>query len=265
MQPARIPGDTTNISDTWADHRARLSLGGTDFTDSAGTVMRAMNAGTVIAVDNSPGGSGGRMVTIRCNDGSLDLYEELHALSITILRGAVVAIGDQLGISAGSGFGEDFYYGAHIHVHGIHSNGVRFNLEPYIPAINGGTNPAGLPAAQPEEKQELAMFNLINGVDSKIIWATGPFRVGVQSQHDLEVLTRFRDALRKDERIDMYYGDQKRLDYYLGKMYGTPLTLEQLQKEFDEHDEFTQADFDEVKKLLTGKPAAFVDGVQVSG
>lgn len=129
-----IPGDTTNVSDNWDAHRARGSLGGTDFTDGRGTTMRAMAPGVVTIVDNSPDGSGGRYVQIRLDDGSF--IEELHATAVTAVRGQRVGYRGALGISGGSGYGSDYYYGPHIHAHGITPQGVRYNLEPYIDWAN---------------------------------------------------------------------------------------------------------------------------------
>lgn len=138
MAKYRIPGNTTGISDGWAEHRARGSLGGTDFVDGMLTPMHAMADGVVVMVDSNPGGSGGRMITIRHDDG--DSTEELHAQSFIVVRGQRVSMGQVIGYSGGSGFGLDRYYGPHIHAHGVHANGVRFDVQPLIDFANP-TNP----------------------------------------------------------------------------------------------------------------------------
>lgn len=166
MRSYTIPGNTTNISDNWEAHRARGSLGGTDFTDGRGTTMCAMQSGIVTIVDNSPDGSGGRYIRVLHDDGTST--EELHADRITAVRGQRVSLREGVGISGGSGYGDDFYYGAHIHAHGIDAAGVRFNVEPYInwadptrPAGNGGTTPIG------EETDMLFLGN------NTILWPNG--------------------------------------------------------------------------------------------
>lgn len=152
--PYRIPGATRNVSDNFADHIARGSMGGTDFTDGYGTVMHAMADGTVIAVDNNPSGSGGRMVTIMHDDGNQT--EELHGDTITAFRGMRVQKGEQIGISGASGFGQNWYYGPHIHAHGISPQGVRFDVEPYL----DGTTGAGLPGSStPNRKATTVAIN----------------------------------------------------------------------------------------------------------
>lgn len=137
--PYVVPGVTSNISDDFTDHLARGSAGGDDFTDGYGTRMQAIQGGTVVAVDNNPSGSGGRMVTIAGDDGTQ--FEELHAHQITAFRGQRRERRDELGISGASGFGQDWYYGPHIHVHGIGPDG-RFSIVPYLTTTaGGGTTP----------------------------------------------------------------------------------------------------------------------------
>jgi len=86
------------------------------------------------------------MVTVLGDDGNR--FEELHATWIDAGRGSRVEWGGHLGVSGGSGFGSDYYYGAHIHVHGINPSGYRFSVVPYID-FNNPTSPAGVGGTTP--------------------------------------------------------------------------------------------------------------------
>ncbi|WP_165906047.1 M23 family metallopeptidase [Agromyces badenianii] len=141
------PGGTLAISDGWAEHRARGSLGGTDYLDGYGTPIRAMAAGTVVMVDSNPDGSGGRMITIRHADGNST--EVLHADRWIVSRGQAVSPGQIIGYSGGSGFGADRYYGAHTHAHEVSATGIRRDVQPHVQHVHpltsspagGGTSP----------------------------------------------------------------------------------------------------------------------------
>ena len=157
--PYVVPGVTSNISDDFATHLARGSAGGDDFTDGYGTRMQAIQGGTVIAVDNNPSGSGGRMVTVLGDDGNQ--FEELHADRITAFRGQRREQRDELGISGASGFGQDWYYGPHIHVHAIDPAGRRFSIVPYL----GGGFAGGTTTPFPSQKDHTML--LFNRTESK--------------------------------------------------------------------------------------------------
>jgi hypothetical protein len=150
----RHPGATTRISDNWADHRARGSLGGTDFVDSYGTpVHAALDAAYVSIVDNSPDGSGGRVCRVTGPDG--DSVERLHHHAVTAYRGQRVNAEDVVGISGASAYGSNYGTGGpHIHEHGISAGGVRFNLEPYYWFLSGGSAPASGSNATPITEED---------------------------------------------------------------------------------------------------------------
>jgi hypothetical protein len=139
----RQPGDTTNISDNYQDHLDRGSQGGDDLTDRYGTLVRAQLDGCYVSiVDNSPDGSGGRYIRLTGPDG--DSVESLHQSSVTAARGSWWDAEGVVGRSGASAFGSDYGTGGpHIHNHGVHANGVRFNLEPYYWWLNGGSTTAG--------------------------------------------------------------------------------------------------------------------------
>lgn len=156
------PGGTLAISDNWAAHRARGSLGGTDYLDGYNTPIRAMADGVVVMVDSNPDGSGGRMITIRHHDS--DSTEVLHADRWIVTRGTVVSQGQIVGYSGGSGFGKDRYYGSHTHAHGNHSNGARFDVQPHVQHVHSLTAPAagGTTTTIPKGRHEM-----------RLVWAAG--------------------------------------------------------------------------------------------
>ncbi|TAJ46368.1 MAG: M23 family metallopeptidase [Herbiconiux sp.] len=125
-----FPCATHNISDDWAEHRARGSAGGVDFTCPYGSAVWAMAAGTVTIVDNTTAGSGGRYVRVTHEDGSSTEY--LHLSQILVKKGQKVGQGETIAKSGASGFGEEYYYGAHLHVHGITAGGARYDCTIYI-------------------------------------------------------------------------------------------------------------------------------------
>ena len=138
----RQPGNTTNISDNYATHLNRGSLGGDDLTDPYGTPVHAqLDNATVTIVDNSPDGSGGRYSRVTGPDG--DSVESLHQAGITAGRGQRVNADTVIGMSGASAYGSNYGTGGpHIHNHGVRANGVRFNLEPYYWFLSGGSAPA---------------------------------------------------------------------------------------------------------------------------
>lgn len=157
------PGGTLAISDGWAEHRARGSLGGTDYLDGYGTPIRAMADGVVVMVDSNPDGSGGRMITIRHNDS--DSTEVLHADRWIVARGTVVTQGQIVGYSGGSGFGADRYYGSHTHGHGVHADGVRFDVQPHVQHVHplGSTAGSGTTPVQGENDMSMDTIRHPNG------------------------------------------------------------------------------------------------------
>lgn len=109
------PTTTTNVSDDLAAHIARGSVNpGTDYTCGYGSRVVSVAAGTVTDADGNPGGSGGRMVHVDHVDGTGADYLHLSALSVS--AGDRVTQGQLLGYSGASGYGDNWYYGPHLHL-----------------------------------------------------------------------------------------------------------------------------------------------------
>jgi hypothetical protein len=163
----RIPGQTTRISDGWAAHRARGSLGGIDFVDGYGTPIYAQADGVVTIVDNSPDGSGGRYVRVTFADGSST--ECLHASQWICSRGQVVRRNQLIGYSGASAFGSNYGTGGpHIHNHAITPSGVRIDPTPYIDW--DGSTPAGIGSNYtPIPGDETVLLN-IGDEDMRLLW-----------------------------------------------------------------------------------------------
>lgn len=135
------------ISDDWADHIRRGSLGGEDIVVGYGTPVMSMADGTVTIVDNSTGGSGGRYIRITDDNGIS--VEYLHLSQIRVSRGQRVNRGQVVALSGASGFGSEWGYGAHLHIHGVRPNGVRFNI---FDLIGSASAPAGVGQETPLEE-----------------------------------------------------------------------------------------------------------------
>lgn len=110
-----FPCAVHNVSDSFADHVARGSVNpGTDYTAAYGSPVWAVSAGVVTDADSSTAGGGGRTIHIDNDDGNGADY--LHLSSIGVSVGDHVTQGQQIGLSGASGFGQEHYYGAHLHI-----------------------------------------------------------------------------------------------------------------------------------------------------
>jgi hypothetical protein len=113
--PYVYPCTVTAVSDSFADHIARGSVNpGTDYIAGYGDSVRSVAAGTVTDADSSTSGGGGRTIHVNHDDGTGADY--LHMSSIGVSPGQWVAQGAYLGASGASGNGEEWYYGAHLHI-----------------------------------------------------------------------------------------------------------------------------------------------------
>jgi hypothetical protein len=146
------PYDVRLLTDTDADHRARKppSLGGDDFAYGLGSPIISPGPGVVDLVDRDPGGSGGRMVGVRHTGGVRS--EQLHASTIGVDVGQVVAQGAILGRSGGSAYGLDHGVGYHIHGH-FTVNGVRRGWINYLASV-GATTAGSDPRPDVNEQEE---------------------------------------------------------------------------------------------------------------
>lgn len=131
------------ITDNWAAHIKRGSLGGVDFAAPVGTPIPAPCDGTVKQIAGS--GSGGYYVQLWHSDGSHDEFLHLSKFSV---RGAVRQ-GDIIGYSGGAkgAVGAGSSTGPHIHWHLILKNGKRVDPLLYVDgagASSGTAKPAKL-------------------------------------------------------------------------------------------------------------------------
>lgn len=107
------------VSCDWQCHRDRPDGGspepGTDFATAYGTSVRMAGDGTVSVIDYNNGGGEGRRLTVDLDDGRQVSY--LHLSRINAFMGQRVAWGQTDVIWSGaSGYGNDWYYGPHVHV-----------------------------------------------------------------------------------------------------------------------------------------------------
>lgn len=114
VAPANVP-----VSCNWKCHKNRPNGGspepGTDYATAYGTDLAMAGDGTVAIVDNSASGGEGRRLSINLADGRRVDY--IHLSRIRVKVGERVKRG-QKGVcnSGASGYGNDWYYGAHVHV-----------------------------------------------------------------------------------------------------------------------------------------------------
>jgi murein DD-endopeptidase MepM/ murein hydrolase activator NlpD len=123
------PSAVHGVSDSFQDHVNRGSVNpGVDYVDAYGDTVVSVAAGTVTDASSSNGGGGGRTIHVDHDDGSGADY--LHLSQVGVSAGQWVAQGQTLGHSGASGYGDDWYYGAHLHIsfrynhsHGYSNNG----------------------------------------------------------------------------------------------------------------------------------------------
>lgn len=160
-----------HLSDDWNDHVSRGSLGGADVPCSYGTPLQAMAAGRVSIVSRTNTGSGGRYVRITSPDG--DSVEYLHMSEIFVSVGDRLDQGEVFGKSGASAYGSDYGTGGpHVHVHGVHSTGIRFDVMPEV-GLSGYAS-LDVTILQPEKEK---IVKLINGKTNNADVEKGvPFR-----------------------------------------------------------------------------------------
>lgn len=143
----RLPTDTDWVSCSFSCHQSRptpSSEPGTDYGIGYGQPVYAVEAGMVSDLNHSPSGGGGRYVAIDMNDGRRT--RSLHMSEVWVSVGQWVNRGDVVGLSGGSGYGDDWYYGPHVHqtlwdFHGYSfcSFGCTIDFEPHV-GDNGGSD-----------------------------------------------------------------------------------------------------------------------------
>lgn len=110
--PADVP-----VSDDYNGHRIRTPTSrepGTDYATPYGTPIRAAANGVVRLVDSSNGGAEGRRLSIQLDNG--EVIDYIHLSQILVRVGDRVSAGTYVALSGASGYGQDWYYGPHVHV-----------------------------------------------------------------------------------------------------------------------------------------------------
>lgn len=121
-----LPPCDAKITDTYQGHKKRHSLEpGTDYGCAYGTPLVAPYAGRVSVVDSNNGGAEGRRVSIDLADGRRVSF--IHCSRIIVGVGHSVVAGETVAYSGASGFGEDWYYGPHVHVSLWPSPGMAYS------------------------------------------------------------------------------------------------------------------------------------------
>ena len=173
-----FPTSSRTVSDDFAAHVRRGSVNpGTDYVCARNTPVVASRAGTVTLADNDNGGSGGRMVII--NHGGGVTTEYLHFQQVQVAANSSVAQGQQIGLSGGSGYGSDSYYGPHVHI-ALKLNGTNVDFENYV-GTDGPAQPSGAAALrqvvtsngvawQSLDTQIILDPSHISAVDMGLVW-----------------------------------------------------------------------------------------------
>jgi len=129
------------ISDDWAAHRARGSLGGIDWATPVGTPIHSPVPGTVTY--EAGNGSGGYIITLALKDSPGYKMQFLHCSAFNGGNRSVNA-GELLGYTGGAAGapGAGSSTGPHVHVHMVDPNGVREDPLPWFaqsaPAASAG-------------------------------------------------------------------------------------------------------------------------------
>lgn len=111
-----LPSNTSNVSDSWQEHKNRNPPSpepGTDYTSSYGAPLYAVEAGKVEIVQTGNHNGTGRFIQYRLNDGRTT--RSLHLSEVWVKAGQTVTRGQQIGKTGASGYGNDWYYGPHVH------------------------------------------------------------------------------------------------------------------------------------------------------
>lgn len=123
-----IAADNRDANVSWQNHLKRGSLGGVDLAFPYGSPIKSPAAGRLVA-DDDPGGSGGRMGLLYIEHPQLQRIEFLHLADS--FEGNV-GINGGIGLSGASGFGSNWGYAQHLHVHAYDHGGRRVNLWNYF-------------------------------------------------------------------------------------------------------------------------------------
>lgn len=199
------PCDAHGVSDTFAIHVERGSVNpGTDYVAGYGSTVYAVATGTVTDADSSTGGSGGRTIHVDHDDGSGADY--LHLSSVAVRVGQRVAQGNIIGRSGASGYGQEWYYGPHLHIsyrrNHSHGYGNVGNLD-FDALIRSQITPASAdvtPINNTQEDDDMSKLFITTVADdhSKYVFGgQGVIPIPVPNGTWLSVLTAYVDAVNE--------------------------------------------------------------------
>lgn len=153
------------VTDDWAAHRARGSLGGTDYGTPVGTPIVAPNPGFVSY--EAGNGSGGYIISLALGNSPGYVMQFLHC---SAFEGGNrnVNEGDILGYTGGAkgAPGAGSSTGTHVHVHLVDPNGVREDVQPWFADVaptSGGSAPASASVDYSEVQSLLAARGYYGG------------------------------------------------------------------------------------------------------
>ena len=115
----QLPSPSTRVTSTFDDHTDRTppsTQPGTDYGVGYGSPCYAPSAGKVTELRTGTGPSTdgqGRFISILFDDGREGRALHLDRVDVTV--GQRVSRGQQIGLTGASGFGSNYYYGAHVH------------------------------------------------------------------------------------------------------------------------------------------------------
>lgn len=153
-----LPTTTDWVTSSWADHRNRnppSSEPGTDYGSGYGSPCFAVGDGTVTSIKTTSSGGTGRYIEYRLDDGRTT--RPLHLSQVWVHVGQRIARGQQIGLTGASGYGSDWYYGAHVHQTlwpGNSWDAPTIDFAAYV----GQPTPAPQPPPLPEEDDDMAGF-----------------------------------------------------------------------------------------------------------
>lgn len=104
---------SANFHNHCCERQPPSSEPGTDYASAYGTTLVSPADGRIIEVKASNSGATGRYIAIEYNDGQTG--RTLHLSEIWVETGWWVTRGQAIGRSGASGYGTDWYYGAHAH------------------------------------------------------------------------------------------------------------------------------------------------------
>lgn len=160
MSTYRVPSSSTRVTSSWQDHKDRnppSTQPGTDYGVNWGSPLYAVGDGKVTGIKTTNAGDGeGRTITILLDDGNRET-RSLHLQEVHVSVGERVTRGQKIGKTGASGYGSDYYYGAHVHQtlwpHGAWDN-PTVDFEKYV-----GEEPAPEPPPPDDgdEEDEMGM------------------------------------------------------------------------------------------------------------